>query len=642
MNKLRFALTAVRELGLRKLLQLALYRFGLQNGHYQRTTPTPIPQPASANPAFNDLFTSPGADFFTSHRVDTAHSLAEAAAICQGQVRLFGGEPVELNLAPQPPLAHWTMYERSHATWGGEDIKSLWEPARFSWAFQLVRAHAIHPDEAYLQAFWRYFEQFQIANPPYLGPNWMSAQEAALRILAFTFCDQAFAHAKASTPERRQVLIQSIAEHAERIPPTLIYARSQNNNHLLSEAVGLYSAAAYLPDHPQASRWRKLGWHWFNWGIQNQVSAGGTYVQHSVNYHRLMLQLSLWMHTLTKLPGAEPLPEQTLSRLAAATQWLQALTDPNSGRAPNLGANDGAHILPLSNLPQDDYRPTLQAAGCAFLKHTLLPKGPWDELGAWLGIPLEQPSAPSLQPQAHDMPRIDTTSGRAFLRAAHFNDRPSHADQLHVDLWFRGENITLDPGTFSYNASPPWQNALASSLVHNTLTINCLEQMTPISRFLWLNWAQAEILKCIHGEDGQVVALTARHDGYKQLGWQHQRTLASRQDGTWVVDDLLIPIARRPASISVRLAWLLPDLPWRLEGNQFTLELSKSSLTLAISGADLLAVVRAGECIHGDLKPRPTWGWHSNTYGQKAPALQLIAMTNESVKPFFSSIFSFR
>lgn len=635
MNKISLALTAARELGLRKLLLLTAYRVGLGSGHYLRSTPAPIPHPTIPNPAFKAYFGAPDIKHINSLHFE------EADRLCQGQISLFGGEPVPLNLTSQPLRVHWTAYERGLATWGEEDIKYIWEPARFSWAFQLARAYALQPNPSYARAFWRYFEQFQLSNPAYTGPNWISAQEAALRILAFTFCASIFSEAEDTTPERLQALAILVAEHADRIPPTLVYARSQNNNHLLSEAVGLFTAAQFLPDHPHAIRWKKLGWKWFNWGIQNQINSNGSYIQHSVNYHRLMLQLALWMHALTNKPNTQPLPETTLTRLAAATRWLWALMDPDTGGVPNLGANDGALILPLTDSAHNDYRPILQAAGLAFLHKRLLQTGPWDELADWLDINLGKELTSEPQPQAIDMPRCETSVGHAFLRTAHFSDRPSHADQLHVDLWFRGENITLDAGSYSYNSAPPWQNALSSTLVHNTVSLNDLDQMTLVSRFLWLHWAQAKILENMVGVEDNLIAIKASHNGYDNLGWRHQRLLAARQENTWVVDDLLIPTTKHPKTITARLAWLLPDVPWQVEDSKFIFNFQKSRLTLSITGANDLAIVRAGTCIYGSLKSKAIWGWYSPTYGVKNPALQLIATTQESIKPFFSTVFSF-
>ena len=633
-------LTAVRELGLRKLSLLALYRFGLSSGHLKRVTSYPMPFSPDIKLLTTDLFYPPQPDFYTHHDISHSDALAEADDLCRGVVRLFGNDPTLLNLIPEGALAHWSDYELNHASWGDEDIKLIWEPARFSWAFKLARAYATSHNEAYPNAFWFAFESFQLANPPYLGPNWISAQEAALRIMAFVFCDQVFSNSESSTPERRQALLRAISDHAQRIPPTLIYARAQNNNHLISEAVGLYTAGLYLANHPLAEKWKKLGWKWFNWAIQNQVSPQGTYIQHSSNYHRLMLQLALWMqHLQAHFSTNDTFPEQNLSKLAAATEWLASLVDASSGGVPNLGANDGALILPLTSRPIDDYRPTVQAAGAAFLNQAIFLNGSWDELGVWFDLPMVE-SAKPIKP-ATDMIRIDAGDSHAFLRAAHFSDRPSHADQLHLDLWHKGRNIAVDAGTFSYNAEAPWQNALASTLVHNTVSLDGLDQMKRVTRFLWLNWAQAQVTKQYFDPQGQLLSVSALHNGYEHLGWHHQRTLSAQAGSKWVIDDLLVPTMKNPEPICARLAWLFLESDWEFDQELLILHLDTLKIQIRIKGADSLALVRAGKTLFGELQPKPTWGWYSPTYNKKVPALQLIAFSESLNQPFFSTHIQF-
>ena len=117
--------------------------------------------------------------------------------------------------------------------------------------------------------------------------------------MAFVWAAQVFAGSSSSTPERKAALARSIAFHASRIIPTLVYARSQQNNHLLTEAAGLLTAGLALPGHPQASHWCALGWKWLNEGLRSQIDSYGEYAQHSTNYHRLMLQVVLWTNQLS-------------------------------------------------------------------------------------------------------------------------------------------------------------------------------------------------------------------------------------------------------------------------------------------------------------------------------------------------------
>ena len=115
-------------------------------------------------------------------------------------------QPVDLVLSLPGKLENWTAYEtgKTPIPWGMfpvHDIKFVWEPARFGWAFTLGRAYHLSGDEKYARAFWQFFETFTDGNPPCLGPHWMSGQEVALRLMAFVWAGQVFAAASASTPE---------------------------------------------------------------------------------------------------------------------------------------------------------------------------------------------------------------------------------------------------------------------------------------------------------------------------------------------------------------------------------------------------------------------------------------------------------
>jgi len=124
------------------------------------------------------------------------------------------------------------------------------EPARFGWVVKLARAYLISQNEVYAETFWHNFETFSRNNPPNCGPNWSSGQEVAIRILMFSTAYQVFKDSPYSTTTRKHNLARAVASHALRIPPTLIYARAQSNNHLLVEATGLYTAALFLPSTP--------------------------------------------------------------------------------------------------------------------------------------------------------------------------------------------------------------------------------------------------------------------------------------------------------------------------------------------------------------------------------------------------------
>jgi hypothetical protein len=649
-HHLNLACKALRELGFKSVGLYSLYEIGLWTGHFQRSIKAENQDKRVERSSFVlcSFLPLPSSQELISviGEQGLEQLLNEANEILRGKVRLFGGLPIDLELQPPEPIEEWTYYERlgKRIVWDGgnePDIRIVWEHGRFSWAYVLARAYYLTGDERYSQVFWEFTSRFLSANPPYSGVHWVSAQEAALRLIALVFAWQIFCQSPNSDPERNVLLGQAIAVHAQRIPPTMVYSRSQNNNHLLSEAAGLLTASLALPKHPQANRWQQLGWDWFNWGLKKQVADDGAYIQHSTNYHRLMLQLALWMNLMAHVQN-RPLPTSTVEKLKAATQWLLAMTDPNSGRVPNLGPNDGSYIQPLTTLPGQDYRPVLQAASRAFLGQNAFSYNGGDELSLWMNVGdiATSISAQKLPPIIKEVIHNPDGDSWAYLRAAHFVSRPGHADQLHFDLWWRGINLTQDAGTYLYNALPPWDNSLGSARVHNTLVVNGNDQMTRTGRFLWLDWAQAQLVERTQAEDGSWVRIAAQHNGYNRFRVIHRRTVTAHQGGKWEILDEILPIW--PVGndlIQIELHWLLPDWSWKVvESKESSFEFKIKSIhgwiTLLVKlkndsqdsskkSPSGLSIVRAGELIYGLGDVSPVWGWVSLRYGQKEPALSL-------------------
>jgi hypothetical protein len=658
---LQILLAALRELGPQQLGYYVLYQIGLRSGYYRWLKPRLYPIRAKKINLIPARFMPPPDQALLKDvmgKEAQEQLISEAEEVVSGWVRLFGGEPVQLRLNPPEPLRHWTEHERGRDAANIADVKLIWEPARMGWAVLLGRAYALTGDERYPAAFWVYLEEFLRANPAYYGWNWVSAQEAALRLIAMAFSWQVFADSIHSTVERASLLWRTIAEHASRIPPTLSYARAQDNNHLLSEAAGLYTAAMVLPEHPSARHWRRTGWRLFEQGLKDQIAEDGTYIQHSTNYHRLMLQLALWVGKLATLKS-EHFSVGITERLAQATRWLVKLLDRQSGCLPNLGPNDGAYLLPLASQSNADFRPVLQTAGDVFLRERLLENGPWDEMSLWLG---ETPTSPSTADRMQDReppslldglpPKPDTRlsqtphtiqshSGESwtYLRAAHFDGRPGHADQLHVDMWWGGLNLALDPGTYMYNAPPPWENALSGSDVHNTVTVDGLDQMQRVGKFLFLQRAQAKVITNQSGAENSQSSIAAEHDGYKRVGVIHRRILRAGEGECWIVEDELLPLPTTPTNKMTHQAclnWLVPDWEWKIESDQnaYTLILDSTNGPVRLmlssgnkpgganSGVDL-QIIRAGKSIFGSGSTKLSWGWCSPTYGVKLPALAI-------------------
>ena len=586
--------------------------------------------------------------------------LGQADALLAGKFKFFSAGDFHLGFPPDwhiNPLGGERFDAQKHwseiGDFSGGDIKMVWEPARFSSAFLLVRAYArvrgSQPGlaEKYALAFWQLTEDFVAHNQPHRGPQWKCGQETSFRIMALCFAERALAASPSSTPQRAAMLAALVAISAQRIESHLEYAISQKNNHGISEGVGLFTAATLFPELKSSDHWRRLGRKVIEEESARQIYADGSYVQHSFNYHRVMLHDLIWAARLAQLSG-EPLSGGLLARVGKAIEFLYSFTDEATGKAPNYGSNDGAMVLPLSVCDYTDFRPVLQSASLAVFNRAILPHGDWDEEAVWLMGKNNVDAAPALAlGRRDDFPiggyyRLGDRQQWAMLRSTQFHDRPSHADQLHLDLWIAGQNLACDAGTYHYQAPPPWNNSLAETRFHNTVTVDHKNQMTRASKFLWLDWAHGKVSRHLRSDDME--SLAAWHDGYVRLGVSHERRVF-RVAGCWIVVDELTGTGNH----HLRLHWLMPDLPFEydptrqaigLQGNnhyrmqwfsssQATATLFRAGLEVNAQNFDRDRVDRQGER-----------GWQSLYYAGLQPALSFAIEMNASLPQTFVTVFS--
>lgn len=566
-------------------------------------------------------------------------AIAQAEQLLTGRIIYFDHLPVETGFPPHwqrnpltdretPANRHWSQID----DFALGDIKLIWEANRFTFVYALARAYAHTGDERYPAGFWQLLEDWHHHNPPQLGPNWKCGQETTFRVMAWLFGLYAFAYSPTTTPKRVAMLAQMVAVSGQRIETNLAYALSQQNNHGISEGLGLWTIGLLFPEFKESGRWREKGRRVLESQAPTLIDQDGAFAQHSFNYQRLMLHDYLWAIQLGQL-HRHPLSQQLKDKIGQAGRFLYQLQDEITGRLPNYGQNDGAHILPLANCHSQDYRPVIQAIHYLTTGKRCYPAGPWDEPLLWLFGPksLAAPLDPSAR---HDLAAahsgyytLRSPNGFVFTRCGPFQHRPGQADTLHLDLWWRGQNIALDPGTYSYNAAPPWNNPLAQTTYHNTVTVDGQEQMKRAGKFLWLPWLKAQatpVGKWPLAPDFNL-AWQGHHNGYEALAVQYERAIGRLPNDGWLILDRLTS----PAGHDYRLHWLLGDWPYEWQGELLLLHTPAGAYQVR------LGYVRPGtnESIPAQVsliraEPQSPCGWQAPTYFQRRPALSLSLTIN--------------
>lgn len=654
------------ELGPRWSAFRLAYAFRLRSGHIRWQTPQykwddrPLKHWLKPNiPSDSDSYATwrktNAPTFFPnvgagSSRPDYGNTaIEESNKLLNGELKYFSHEYRKTGFPPvwhDGGQKHWSQISDD----SGADIKFIWDPNRFAFVYTLVRAYAITQDEKYPQAFWQLIQDWADHNPPNTGANWKDGQEIALRLMAWTFGFYAFIHSPLTTSEQISQFTQLIAAQAERIYKNIGYAISTRSNHTISEAFGLWMVGLLFPELNHAEKYFTLGKRLLEEEAAKQIFPDGSYAMYSLNYHRFILHLYLYAIQLGELnhfperslPGG--LSTQLKTSISKSITFLSHLIDPASGHMPVYGSNDGALVLPLNNCDFTDYRPLLQLGSVITTGQLMFDSGAWDEDVYWLcGEELTAKLAKSAKEPQKNLSALRALSGKSFpdggvyilrnknsraiLRCTDFTSRPSHADQLHMDLWMGSHNIAIDAGTYLYSGEGIWRNGLARTSAHNTVTVDGKDQMTMVSRFTWTDWAKGKVLK--QAED----LWQGEHDGYNPV--RHKRTVMAVEADRWlVIDDLEANEPHR-----YLLHWLLADYGYGVQelapAYAVLLKFPTSKLvesikvqTGLISGESKFSIVRAD--------PNSTLGWRSRYYGHKEPAISLLLEVDQSTVRFWT------
>ncbi len=532
------------------------------------------PAVASANDIRKGRFTC-----FSHHRVDT------------GVLPDWFANPLEKGASGSRALSdsHWSKIPDFEFG----DIKCIWELSRFAWVYPLAQAFGATGDLSYADTCRLLIADWAQNNPPNQGVHWKCGQEIAIRMMALTTAYFAFENADNGSAGRR-LIRRILFASAQRIEADIGYALSQDNNHGLSEATGLFTAGV-LFGH---KAWIRKGKSILERQVRDLLYTDGSFSQHSANYHRMVLHICLWAMAMGGANNSA-FSERFIDKIRSAGRWMTSLCDPVSGRMPNLGSNDGALVLPVSQCPYEDFRPTIQAVGVLTDHCRWLDDGEWNDLALWIGsgdaggkTGAQNQPARSGQPWLGSLylpdggyAVISRSAGKLIFRCPKgFRHRPAQCDLLHVDLWLDGSNILRDAGTYSYNCPQPWQDYFKSNAAHNTIQFDDHQQMPKISRFLYGRWPELSVK-----QNNARSVFQAGFTDWK--GCFHQRDITITQGG-YQVKDTISGFANKAV-----LRWrLAPEMDWQLKDHTCTAD----PVTIEIytcPGQDSIRLVKGWESL---------------------------------------------
>ena len=431
---------------------------------------------------------------------------------------------------------HWSEIEDFSINKG--DIKYVWEKSRFTFLYDLIR-YDYYSGDSQAKFVFDQIESFIDTNPLNQGPNYKCSQEISLRILNWTFALFYYKNTVYLTNKTFLKIINSIYWQLDHVYKNIYFSRyAVRNNHAITETAVLYLSGLLYPFFKE-EEWHTKAKKWFINEINYQIYPDGSYLQFSHNYHRVVIQILTWVIKLSKINNVH-LNNIKYDRLIKSIHFLFDHQIEENGWLPNYGNNDGSLFFPLNSNHYRDFRPQLYAFASLF--NIKLYDNYFEDV-FWLDIhyPKQQivlKRNTILFYKNGGFYGFRDKDSMTTIRCGTYKDRPSQADALNLDIWFKGENILFDPGTYKYNTEKKYIEFFFGTKGHNSLTINDENQMLKGNRFIWFFWTKTLDAKIDENQENFIFEGSISGFNHISKDIIHKRKVIKyKNKPIWIVED---------------------------------------------------------------------------------------------------------
>lgn len=489
------------------------------------------------------------------------------------------------------------------------DIKYVWELSRFCWIYDIVRYdHYFKTDNGnfVIDKIIDWIEK----NPLNLGPNYKCSQEISIRVINWTFALNFYKNSPYLNQEKLNKILTSMFYQGKHVYSNINFSKiAVRNNHAITETLGLYFIGSLFPFFNFSKKYKKKGKKWLEKEIEFQIFDDGSYIQHSMNYHRMVIQLLSLAFKISAY-NKEKFPSTIIRKSKSTLKFLYDHVDEISGNTPNYGSNDGTLIFPLSNLEYANYKGQLNALSQIINNQVLFNEIDTFEDIYWFG---ELPVRKNYEESKPQILRYDkngyylfkTNSILIFIRCADIQSKSGNNDNLHIDIWKDGINIIRDSGTFGYNAEKKILDFFRGTISHNTIVIEGKDQIERGPRFVSLG-SSKRLGKVKIDYSNEEFSLRGSINAFNHLG----KNISHERDVYFNTNELKLTVIDK---ISNHRNKSMSQI-WNLNNNY----LEKSKFHVIDEMGD-------------KIEPKIVDGYFSPTYGVKEDSHQIHFQSNTSL-----------
>ena len=427
-------------------------------------------------------------------------SLEKADLILNHEVDLLGSGPIKLD-----SKINWHYDFKSGYKWDPvfykdikriryddqSDIKIPWELNRFQHLNILGQAYWISGNEKYAKEFVDQVVDWIENNPPRIGVNWFNSMEVAIRLVNWISAYSFFQYSPSFTQAAKKAFFNSILIHQLYIYHNLELNKRDgtflNGNHFITDLIGLIIPFIVFPNLI-SKRIGQKALKMFYQEIRTQINEDGVHYELSIGYHRLISEILL-SFIIIMMKNRIQLPIFIVNLTQKMLEFVKSYMKPN-GFAPQVRDNDDGRLFTFSPYSLYDHRYLLNIGAVIFNRpdfKAAFPSFSYEALW-WLGPDGFKKFNKMPKTKMENNSKIYEKSGFIFMKNSDnyliglcagigINGYGSHGhnDALSFELFAKGRDVLVDPGTYVYSAKPEWRNIFRSTSYHNTIRIDDAE-----------------------------------------------------------------------------------------------------------------------------------------------------------------------
>ena len=357
----------------------------------------------------------------------------------------------------------------------GTDLKMPRELSRCHQLLWLGEAYLITSDEKYAREVVSQIDNWIDENPLMYSVNWECAMDVAIRAANWMYALVFISMSQCFTDGFLSKVLKSLYQHGFFIVNNLEKTLRFNNNHYMSDIVGLLYLGQLFHDTSCGKKWLRFAQKEYRKEILIQIMPSGVDFERSVSYHRLISELLLYSSYMMRRCGW-PAGKEIDERLLKMIDYIASYTKPNE-LSPLVADNDDGRFLPFL---YRDFRRHNYLTDSDSLEIRIIMAGLTD------AIPLTNKD---LHSRCYEDAKI------AILRKGHSylftsccdrwkydeNTESYFGTHLHDDLLsfeysIGKEDFVVDPGAFAYTSDIKMRNEFRSTAKHNTVIVDDEEQ----------------------------------------------------------------------------------------------------------------------------------------------------------------------